>query len=216
MWRKIKHLFAREIIKEWQYESLKITATLGKNYVPGSDGAIHLDALLMKAVVDLLPDAPELDKSSPMIFPIPVEIHSVINGLPLFLSTSFMSSGVNSVEYWHKRFPSNDVIRLCKSPNTSTTRGGYKDMRIPVDTFCSDLTAFCVGDKNEIARLLNTINFIGKKRSIGKGYIVSWSVEKHEISNDEILHMRPVPSKSGRIGGWCPPYWFKPWHLPIR
>lgn len=228
MWGQVKHVVTQSAKLAEYYDSLpmqplKVECSLAKHYSPSVDGLIHLDALLASAVMQSLgSEAPVLDKSDPAIFPVPIKIKWVSSkGLPLMLSTGFLSEsgGCNDVSYWHKRFPASAVQRHCVQPNTATTKGFFKEYRIPVQVVqASQLTAYCAGNKGEIEKLLNTyITHVGKKRSQGKGLVSEWSVSECNETEQWILDHRLLPNeytgkKGGRLLGWCPPYWFKSWH----
>jgi hypothetical protein len=207
-------------------QGLQVTALLGKNFVPSMDGVLHLDSLLAYAVtLDIADDAPPLDKTKPKVIPIPVKIAWVsTDGLPLFVTSNLQPDEPNErgTEYWHKRFPATEVIRYCAKPNTPTTRGPFKEYRIPMQTITStSVTAYCIGNLGEVQRLLSTYaHFIGKKPSQGKGAVLDWQVTPIITQEATILSHRAIPAavngKSvGAIGGWTPPYWFRPWHLPL-
>lgn len=207
-------------------QGLQVTALLGKNFVPSLDGDLHLDSLLAyAATLDLADRIPALDKHNPRVIPIPLKVAWVsANGLPLFTTTNLQADLPNerSTEYWHKRFPTNEVMQYCKNPNTPTTRGPFKEYRIPMQTIsCHSATAFCIGNLDEVYRLLkNYIHFVGKKPSQGKGAVLEWQVTPVVTQAETILGQRAVPAvaigkRTGAIGGWTPPYWFRPWHLPL-
>jgi hypothetical protein len=207
-------------------QGLQVTALLGKNFVPAVDGDLHLDSLLAYAVtLDMADNAPPLEKTKPRVIPIPVKIAWVSPvGLPLFTTTNLQADAPNerSTEYWHKRFPATEVIRYCAKPNTPTTRGPFKEYRIPMQTITSrSVTAYCIGNLGEVQRLLTTYaHFIGKKPSQGKGYVLDWQVTPIVTQEKTILAQRAIPSAIngkavGAMGGWTPPYWFRPWHLPL-
>ena len=229
MWRQVNYIpdFAEHLIEKYDnvpMTSLKISAKLGKAYSPGVDDVVHFDGLLAFAVMKSLGEKVLiLDKKAEVIFPVPMKIVWVSsNGLPLLASSDmkperFFAKGV---DYWHKRFASDAVQNHCKQPNTQLTKGAFKEYRIPIKTVFSDIvSAFCVGNKEEIEQLLTEhVKFIGKKSSQGKGLVLKWTVSEFEISENDILSNRQVPidfskKTGGSVRSWCAPHWFKPWHL---
>jgi hypothetical protein len=229
MWRQVSHvpdacLETAALYSGMEMSGIKVTAILGKNYAPAIDGAIHLDGLLAYAAMKDCAELPPFDKSKPSIFPVPLKVLWVsTDGIPLVAATNMLPEQVErSTEYWHKRFPVKHVQRLCEKPNTPTSRGGFKEYRIPMRVNTAEsITGYCIGNKKEVERLLNkyVIN-VGKKPSQGKGFVIAWKVEEHDVNDDFILSNRSVPAEfSGKqarsVGGWCAPYWFRPWHKEI-
>lgn len=216
----------------WDYyqslpmQGLQAKAYLGSNYVPSSDGQIHLDSLLAYASsLDVGETLTPLNKSRPRVIPIPVKIAWVSpDGLPLFACTHLQPAtpSARSTEYWHKRFPVSETVRYCSKVNTPTTRGPFKEYRIPMQVLTAEsVMAYCIGNRNEIQRLLdNYAYFVGKKPSQGNGVVLKWEVTEIDMQESDILQSRSVPSmmlgrEDGAIGAWTPPYWFRPWHLPL-
>jgi len=75
--------------------------------------------------------------------------------------------------------------------------------------------AGCIGNKDEIRRLLNYLPFVSKKRTQGYGRVLSWQIE--EVASFE-LKDRPIPIQSAedilitgsaQFMGWTPPYWHR-------
>lgn len=82
------------------------------------------------------------------------------------------------------------------------------------------LEARCIGNRDEIIRLLAQLDFVGKRRAIGFGEVAEIRVETGEFSlieNDELT--RPIPALSVHLlgnkmptgepcpVGWTPPQW---------
>lgn len=217
-------------------ELLFVRAVLGTPYAPTVDGHLHLDSILTKAVVDSCPVPPAWG-DEPAVIPLPLKLLWVSpEGLPLWAcSDLYSAAGKNStVEYWHKRFPEQAIIDWCAKPNTDTGSGRYKEYRIPVRTEMPEdsvLYALCIGNREELERLLSYITHVGKKPAQGKGRVLRWYVESIQNDNPEvtILDRRPVPLDyfmacgmtkiSGTLSplsAWTPPYWYRPWHSVVR
>ena len=230
MWGRIKfqRQFEADTDLAQHYQSLpkcglKITALLGHAYHPAIDGAIHLDSLLARAVSQQSQWEPEFGP-----LPIPLEVLWVSpDGIPLWAATDMMPDGpsFSCFEYWHKKFPVTGMLQWAAKPNTPTTRGPFKEYRIPMHLRATaSLSAFCIGNAERITELLAEIPSVGKKPAQGKGSVVHWEVTEANIDESFILDCRPVPVRAlasavdkrvSPSGGWSPPYWYAPWHEPI-
>ena len=213
---------------------LKITAKIINGVVTGVDNKIHLDSMLAWAVSKIYGSPEET-----AIIPLPLQCAWVSeSGLPLWVSTPFeMKDAHSSFMYWHKRFPQYQVIKFCSKPNTSTSSGRHKEYRVPMSVTITEdglMVAYCIGNTEEIALLLEAISGVGKKSGSGYGAINYWEIEEIKsntlnVSNEfmpyfteEILKKRPVPieyfievPKEARMSlrsGWTPPYWDKKNH----
>lgn len=200
-------------------QPLKITGTLLNGYIPSE--SLHLDGILSSAVFTAHPCSYKT-VVEPGIVPLPiVGLWQDKNGAILYASSDFEADVEHKgQEYWHKRYPSthNEWVKP-KQINAKTTAGQYKDYRVPVDVrMAKTVTAYCIGNKDEIQRLLGFITHIGKKSSQGFWRVVNWQVEPvSNVGINEILANRPVPIESGlkthgkqRHATWTSPYWYKP------
>lgn len=87
-------------------------------------------------------------------------------------------------------------------------------------------SAWCIGDRTEVARLLTQINGIGKRRNVGFGEVCRWVVEPAEFTMPEMLVREGCLTRSIPVGAegliepertllshhtelvaWTPPYW---------
>ena len=58
--------------------------------------------------------------------------------------------------------------------------GAQKSYRLPLETqHLKDdaLRWWCIGDRDEISELLSLVGYLGKRRGVGLGAVLSWSVE---------------------------------------
>jgi hypothetical protein len=216
-------------------EPLKVAATLLTPYVPTeADGALHLDSILSWAVVSSYP-APLTFGDGGAVVPIPLEILWLSpEGLPLWAASDLRPQGeaVRAREYWCKRYPA-DRAEFSSKINANTSAGRYKECRMPMATIrVPSLRGLCIGNRQEIERLLLGVTHVGKRPGMGFGRVARWSVEPlaEELSvvRRAIVQARPVPveyfSHSGTVAsssrikfygqGWTPPYWYVPWHRP--
>ena len=204
---------------------LRVTAVMGHAYQPCVDGAIHLDALLARAVAA----RGTWDRDRGLLpLPLPLEVlWATPDGRPLWASSNLVPDEVTfpAVEYWHKKFALGPMLKWANKPNTPTTRGPFKEYRIPMRlAIAPTLSAHCIGHKETLQELLSDIPSIGKKSAQGKGAVVSWRVQESKATRDDLWNNRPIPvaawpnvkgKKSLPIGGWTPPYWYAPWHDEI-
>lgn len=147
------------------------------------------------------------------------------DGLPLWAATPFVpaSRAESDVVYWHKR-PQEGVFTASKSGAWSPKAAGnrYAERRIgtPV-TVCQYWSADCIGNPDEIARLLESVRALGKGRSHGHGVVRSWqiaAIERFALVRDGKLRTN-IPEAARHlltdlipIGlpspcGWTPPQW---------
>ncbi len=200
---------------------LTVTAHLKTNSHIVNYDPIYLDNLLAWCVVDEatsgqgVPDTPEAYWA-----PLPLKLADYINELPLWLSSVFVPEGdcIEDVKYHHKRIMSGEWSQT-KSLNTNV--GRWMERRIPVPTLVSDrLSARCCGNKEEIERLIQKINFLGKHRRVGYGEIARWDVEPGDFTENEIFTLDGVLAHALPTGydgvkvealptivGWTPPQW---------
>lgn len=191
---------------------------------------IHFDNLLASTVVQ---EAQHdcywewEDEAKPL--PVPLKVLWESNsGLPLYASSSMYPVGdvFNDVTYFHKRVPTGEWSRTNKSGKVqlSPVRGRYMERRIPFRTsIIHKLQARVIGNADEIARLLEKITHIGKKRSAGYGEVCEWEITEAKLRDVDCLVKngklaRPIPAwctESLKIDinapmvmvGWSPPQW---------
>ena len=214
-------------------EPLLIRAMLGTPYVPAEpDGSVHLDAILSAMVLDTHPVPHHRDEEA-CVVPLPIELEWVSpEGLPLWVCSDLRPQGdvIRDSEYWHKRAPE-DRMDLATKQRMETRRGRWKEYRVPLSTIRTpELRAVCIGNPEEVSRLLQECSHVGKKSSQGFGRVLEWSVsllgEDESVVRGSALKARPVPArylleKEGEIrlvGGvsytrrsWTPPHWHMPW-----
>lgn len=203
-------------------QGLKVTGYLINGYVPSEpSGALHLDGILSSAVFAAHPCNYKLPSPCGVV-PLPLKtLWQSPEGVALYASSDFEPDVHHKgQEYWHKRYPSthNDFVTL-KKMNVKTTAGQYKDYRVPLDVrVANTISAVCIGNKDEIERLLGFITHVGKKSSQGFGRVVKWQVEVVDVSESDVIANRAVPIESklkdeGKIrhATWTSPYWFTGW-----
>lgn len=161
-------------------EPLHVVARVpGPIALPG--GPIALDALLCAAVArrDGLPQIE--DAFVPI--QIPVELAP---GGRFHLASFSESSFVAHDRHWlNRRFPVAEAQAMGnkKLRRIALSTGPCKSYRIPLEVGYlagERIDWWCIGDAAEIRSLLSMVTHLGKKRSVGKGEVASWTVEPCE------------------------------------
>ena len=202
-------------------QPLKITLRTLKP-VAGND-ALHLDGLLAKAVViEAMKGAPLADTKDAYWLPVPLALERTHLGLPAWQCNDFQAidKAVGHTHY-HQRTDANPYDMPVTKATLSTKKkrrmpptseGQYMSYRIPLQYTDADRwDCDCVGNREEILRLLSYISFVGKKSSQGFGRVLSWEAEP--ISSFSMT--RPTPISDARepfnasVMGWTPPYWHR-------
>ncbi len=168
---------------------------------------IHLDGLLAYAVVIDAMQGQKLPPSTNAYWlPLPLGLEKTYNELPLWQSIDFapINPEVANTHY-HQRGDSNPYSLASVYPSLEgkkvrrlppTTEGQYMSYRVPLHHEVADYwQAKCIGNKQEIERLLNTyVHYVGKKASFGMGRVAKFSVT--EIDSFELCD-RPIPIENG-------------------
>lgn len=150
------------------------------------------------------------------------------DGLPLWAATQFMPAGVNGrdITYWHKRAQCGEWTGT-RTGNFAirATQGRWMERRVPLPTVVAEWwEATCIGNAEEIGRLLSAVSFVGKRRSMGMGEVDRWVIEPGEFALHEDGRLtRPMPAEAFETGrelcggmlpvgapapvGWTPPQW---------
>lgn len=192
---------------------------------------LNLDNLLARAVIEDATGKLGLpDSQDAYALPVPLDClwHSP-DGLPLWAATAFMPEGARAsdVAYWHKRVQSGRFTRT-KSGKFSirSTSGRYMERRVPLPTTVAECwVATCIGNAEEIARLLRPLAFVGKRRTNGMGEVDHWEIVPGEfalVRNGRLTRPMPMqafdlsidllpggalPEGTPSLVGWTPPQW---------
>lgn len=180
---------------------------------------LTLDGLLAWAVVNEAMHGNQLDNSgSPYLLPTPLHLlWQAPSGMPLWSANWFEPVGANRKisMWWHKRAVKPEHVAARKGVSKSSINevaGRFKEKRIPMPAqIASTWTTTCVGNADEIARILRTVDAIGKKRS---ARVKKWTIRQVDLFEFE----RPIPaaythSQTGsfplnvQLAAWTPPYW---------
>lgn len=209
-------------------EPLKITAYLKDGRINSADGVLMFDSILYHAW--FMEHAPHVLHGEG------VDNYNGYIGLPICQMTGnrwraskgiFQERGQN-VEYYYKKpdFFAADKIDYLKDEKglISGTVGKYRAYRmLQVIRTTDKIEFYALGNADKISSLLKHIHCIGKKPSMGYGFVRQWDVEKikHDYSvwHPEYGLMRPVPVDQAdqmpcdlsaypiMVYGTRPPYW---------
>lgn len=205
--------------------SLVVTAELVTPVIHAERNLTHLDSILAFAAITAHPVASDYDTVA--VIPLPLDLAWVSDGgQPLWCCSPLVPVGetLESREYWHKRYPSHRS-EFCEKINANTSAGRWKEYRTPVHAQqVGRLRALCIGNADELRRLLAIVTHVGKKGSMGYGRVARWTVEDGEHAAADVLALRAVPveyyagqSPQGILSplrAWTPPYWYAPWWRP--
>ena len=190
---------------------------------------INFDNLLARAVLEeatggsLVPNTHDA-----YVLPVPLKcLWRSPEGLPLWAAIPFWTEGVpvNDVAYWHKRVQTGRWTGT-KSGTFAVrpTQGRWMERRVPLPTKagCNVWFADCIGNAEEIARLLRPFTHVSKRRSNGFGAVRRWrivEIEEFQLVRDGAL-TRPMiaealPELLPGVSfveepapvGWTPPQW---------
>lgn len=180
---------------------------------------LTLDGLLARLVVDEAFQGAQLDNSgTPYLLPVPLKLawRHPITTLPLWFANWFAPATADREVsiWWHKRFVREEHISnegKFNRGDIKASAGRFKEKRIPLPAHIASVwQADCVGDADEIARLLSVCHVISKKRM---AMVVEWRISPI----DEFVFNRPLPVEFAasqeqmgldlRYCGWTPPYW---------
>ena len=196
-------------------EGLQITATLKSPVIVGSSAYMTLDGILGAVLFDQLQDvdgahaAIPVKQTNGLFHASAVFIEAIDKGRTAFIAGLYPTHSLdpdlilkNKRGGLHRSFDSS----LTNVMNT------YRQITAPSATW------YVVGDADRIRNLLNSVEFIGKRRASGFGQVASWSIERtgtDGLMGFEGEPMRPIPvemfegDKSLPIvdAAWKPAYW---------
>lgn len=205
-------------------EPLVITVTLQQAIIHYDH--VNLDNLLARAVLEAERfDVSAMDKTKAYELPVPLKkIWMSDEGLPLWAASVFLPVGeiYEDSVFLHKRVERFEFSE--RQPNVKC--GRWMARRMPKTTYQSESKqwqSFCIGNAEEIKKVLPFIGFLGKHRSVGFGEIKEWDVSKWDgndvqtiVKDNRLIHAIPQ-EVAGVLGieiedipylvGWTPPQW---------
>lgn len=197
-------------------KKIKITAKLFDGRIAVSEGFLPFDAILYSAYAKTY--HPELSQSfltcldDAKDFPLPIKRINP-DTQDWYYAASFACFDVLSEDtrMYNKRFNEFDVEKyaeLRKAKKIVTRKGKYKNCRSALTVILTpEINWYTVGDIEEIYKLLQSIKFLGKKRSQGIGMVKEWVVEE---TAEDLSHLRPVPDKNSVEESAIRPLYFNP------
>lgn len=163
-------------------EPLRITAKLDTP-VSMPSGALQFDAVLAAAVAkrDNIPPA----CTAAEMVPIDIPVQRSECGRFHLTTSSFQDAEIHHLRYTNRRMPVEQLQWMGdgKTKTVNLAAGAQKHFRVPMETMHvkgDRVQLWCVGDANEIRMLLTLVTHLGKRRAVGLGKVVSWTVEPCE------------------------------------
>lgn len=182
----------------------------------GGYDAPTLDGLLAWAVVHEALQGHALDDTgSPYLLPAPLYRLWTCpdTGLPLWAANHFAPVGpvAKTVSYWHKRAIRPEHARPQKGqPQPYSIKGRYKEKRVPLPAVVASYWwADCVGDPDEVLRLIGRVEVVGKKRmALVRGVSVE-PLGRFAMNRPVPIRYfdNPAEVQDRQYQGWTPPYW---------
>lgn len=202
---------------------LRVTAVMADGRVASIDGRLFLDSIM--AYSWMLENHPEqvtlnnaaTDKAIDIDLSCALEKRGEGDDWFWACSMGQFEEKCETIEYAHKRvspMAAERYVDFGRRRGKIVTGGGpYKSWRKPILVkLIPSVTWYCVGDAEEIKRLLEPITHIGGRRGSGYGLVREWRVEPWDEDwsvygrNGEL--MRPLPDPNGtEEQGIRPPYW---------
>lgn len=203
---------------------LKITCKLLDGRVDSADKFFFFDAIIYHAWFKKHhPETFEGTAKKWQDFPIGLPLSKNDSGI-YHASMGFYHEYDYNTEYWNKvtnaaEKSGQEYVNFGGKTTINTTAGEYKRYRMPqIIRVIGDVTFYACGRKEVVEELLSLIPYIGKKGSIGWGWVKEWIVE--EIDEDKSFvceHGISRPKKmDGSLDGQgyqvmnirvSPPYW---------
>lgn len=207
---------------------LKVTAWLGNKLAVSDDWSPSFDALMIKLLLDEKglassnPTPDDFEQNRPLIEKLmPIKKGEIGGEWYWQTSSPFYLYDSDSVETIHKRWDQQErnLDWEGKRRNWSTSETNTKSWTIQIaERTTPRIDWYCVGDRDEIIRLLRLCNGLAKKR---RTQVVKWDVE--EIRDDVHMWqgkqlMRPIPTQLADrvpaevvVRNWA---WRPPTHVP--
>lgn len=210
---------------------IRVVARLSSPIVAGD--ALHLDALLQAAVArrdGLLPLTSQAAALNAPDLEIPIERSSCGR---YYLCTTMLGNVVaREKSFIIRRFPVAQAVAFAepKLRRINLSTGPTKNIRIPIELCHVDTpTWYAIGDPERVRELLTWITGLGRRRAVGHGAVISWTVEPHDDPwpgfpvlgpDGEALRNLPLDTPGlglhvPRFGNLRPPYWLRATEEPI-
>ena len=184
---------------------------------------LYLDNLLARCVLESVQgDAILGNTPEPYWFPLPLKmLWCADNGCPLWAASVFLPEGkvITDMVYFHKRTERFEFSE--KQPKSNV--GRWMSRRIPYQTQQAETkrwAAYCIGNAEEIGKLLSNVRFLGKRRNVGFGEVDHFDIQPWDgkpidtmVQDGKLVHAIPqecslVATRTAPVlVGWTPPQW---------
>lgn len=198
-------------------KSLHVRAHLAEPVLAGTDG-LHLDGILSYGYFMSLPKRerdklPSMDSEWVVDFDLPIKKWEVdtsqdvdnrlLSGERLWgwVCTRELLVWPVKSKYEVRKRPEADWMTVLSGDRTLNIGGGpmkAHNLTYPC-AFAKTQEWGCIGDKEEVERLLSFVKGIGKKCSLGMGKVMNWEVEEADFTEDDIILNRRMPNDNGFI-----------------
>lgn len=184
------------------------------------DGTIHLDSLLMAQVAR---ERGLVCLDATMLVPLEIPIQREPRGRFFLCSQGVYMEAASELQHTYRRPIIAEAQRFAepKVRRINITVGANKGYRIPrpVQYLESGIEWWCIGNHNEIERLLSCITHLGKRRSAGLGAVDGWTVAPCDpwdgfpvVRDGKPLRPLPVDWPGAEVAScgfrvMAPPYW---------
>lgn len=189
---------------EYEFIPLEIRIKLGSP-VMLSYPWINLDGLIshllaqriLKEVYYQLPSGKVINSMS--MLPIPIKKFKFNDDFLFYSSVSRFSNPIFSKDTIYKKIAPKDLEYLkSRKQKFDNVRGDFKQHAITfIQNNSPECVFYCNGDKKKIENLLLTLDCLGKKRSLGKGRVLSIKINVIEqdfsLVHPEFRVNRPIP-----------------------
>lgn len=205
--------------REAEFMPLRVTCRLAAP-LAGPTAHVHLDALLAWAALHVAhypqahrPHAPT--SSSRDVTDVPIPVLRDASGVWCCSALWVPDGTPRGRVAWSQR-PTVEHMHLLAARQVAVTHGPTRARREELVVWPAHaLTAHLIGHPDWVARLLDRIGSVGKKRSQGYGVVAGWLVEPVDDPGSWQVWggvvRRPLPDPAGRMMGVRPPYWYRPW-----
>lgn len=203
-------------------EPMRVIASLKQHSHLVAYDQMYLEGILAWCVVRLATGGRGVvDTPLPYWIPLPLDVAAWIDGMPLWRSSVFLAEdrAESDTVYHHKRIIN---ARHSSNGNLKTNVGRWMERRVPVPTQVTPTNryvAYAVGHIETVARLLDYIAFLGKRRNIGFGEVAQWTIEACPpndvfVRDGALAHALPAAyehdypiDSAPTLVGWTPPAW---------
>lgn len=116
-----------------------------------------------------------------------------------------------------KRQPQNEYVTWTDAKACLPGAGKEKACDIPIPSVSArEVRWYCIGHREQIRHLIRLVRALGKKRHLGMGTVLRWTVARSSVSPEEIIARRAIPAEGGMLRAIRAPYWHVSRLVPCR